>query len=48
MVDELDDVILHALESPDRNAELHPGLRVDDRFVVDRLASADDVRAQER
>src|SRR5437867_12928513 len=48
MVDETDDVVLHTLEPADRNAELDPALRIGDRLLVDGLAAAHYVGAQER
>src|SRR5262245_24281177 len=48
VVHELHDVVLDAMEPPDRDHDLHAGLRVEHRLFVDGLAAADDVRAQER
>src|SRR5262249_18166958 len=48
VVHEPDDVVLHALEPPDRHAELDAALRVRDGLLVYGLAGAHDVRAQER
>ena len=44
----MNDVILHALEAPDRDAELHALAAVADRHLEHRLAAPDHERAEHR